>query len=130
MFYLLLSIMTVKFIVMKTGGDNMYIGERIRLLRKRDGLTQEKLAKRVNCSQNSIAKYETGRSEPPADTLRQLAMALDTTVDYLVGMPDAPISRKAQTSPEFSKIIEVTADFSKAETAKLLDYAIMLKKSR
>ena len=108
----------------------MSVGERIRYLRIRGGLKQGTLAKSVNCSQHSISKYENGHSEPTIDTLKQLAIALDTTVDYLVGMPDAPVSRKVQTSPEFSKIIEVTSDFSKSETAKLLDYAVMLKKSR
>lgn len=108
----------------------MRVGERIRYLRIRSGIKQGTLAQHVHCSQNSISKYENGHTEPPIDTLKQLAEALDTTVDYLVGMPNAPISRKVQMSSDFAKILEITADFSKTETAKLLDYAMMLKKSR
>ena len=108
----------------------MTLGERIKELRKRDGLTQVKLAERINSTQNCIVKYEKGQSDPSTETLRLLALAFDTTTDYLLGMSDAPVSRKSQALPEFSKIMEVTADFSKREIAKLLDYAVMLKKSR
>ena len=108
----------------------MNFGEKIRELRKLNNLTQEELGKKVFTGKKNISRYELGQSTPSYDTLRLLALAFDTTVDYLIGMPDAPISRKTQTSPEFSKIMEITADFSKAETAKLLDYAVMLKKSR
>ena len=108
----------------------MTLGERIKQLRKRDGFTQVKLAERINSTQNCIVKYEKGLSDPSTDTLRLLALVFDTTTDYLLGMPNAPVSRKVQTSPEFLKIIEITSDFSKSETAMLLDYAVMLKKSR
>ncbi|MBQ4557346.1 MAG: helix-turn-helix transcriptional regulator [Clostridia bacterium] len=108
----------------------MYFGERIRELRKLNNLTQEELGKKVFTGKNNISRYELGQSTPSYETLRLIALELDTTTDYLLGMPDAPVSRKVQTSTEFSKIIEITADFSKTETAKLLEYAEMLKKSR
>lgn len=38
--------------------------ERLKLLRKELGLTQEKFADRLSIKRNTIAKYETGRNEP------------------------------------------------------------------
>lgn len=38
--------------------------ERLKMLRKELGLTQEKFADRLSIKRNTIAKYETGRNEP------------------------------------------------------------------
>lgn len=38
--------------------------DRLKLLRKRLGLTQEKFAKRLGIKRNTVATYEIGRNEP------------------------------------------------------------------
>ncbi len=38
--------------------------ERIRIIRKELGLTQEEFAKRIGLARNSVASYEIGRREP------------------------------------------------------------------
>lgn len=42
----------------------MLMEERIRIIRKELGLTQEKFAKRIGLARNSVASYEIGRREP------------------------------------------------------------------
>lgn len=108
----------------------MSLGERIKELRKRNKLTQTELAQQICSSQNNISKYERDETAPNPDTLRLLALVLGTTSDYLIGVPGARAIVKTQASPVFDQLIEVTKDFSGEESAKLLDYAVMLKKSR
>ena len=108
----------------------MSLGQRIRELRKDNHLTQAQLALQINSSMRNISKYELDTCAPNPETLRLLALALGTTVDYLVGMPNAPVSAAVQTSPVFSELLRTTSDFSDREAAKLLEYAVMLKKMR
>lgn len=57
----------------------------LKALRKQNSLTQKKLAKILNVSEDSIYNWEKGRSEPSIDDLIALATTLDTTIDFLVG---------------------------------------------
>lgn len=68
------------------------IGERIRERRKALGLSQERLGERLDpkMSQAQVAKWER-RQRLDADLLRvrQLADALDTSPQYLLGLDEA-----------------------------------------
>ena len=59
--------------------------ERLRELRKNNGLTQKVLALEAKVAETSITDWERGRSEPCLLDLTKLAIALNTTIDYLVG---------------------------------------------
>lgn len=50
------------------------------------GLTQEVLGNKVGVSKQSVCKYEKGIIEPTFDTLIKLAVALDCSTDYLLGL--------------------------------------------
>lgn len=52
------------------------IGEKVRLLRKHAGLTQEKLAELVGVSFQQIQKYENGSTKLNTDKLQRVATAL------------------------------------------------------
>ena len=59
--------------------------ERLKELRKNNGFTQKVLALEANVAEKSITDWERGRSEPCLQDLINLAITLDTTIDYLVG---------------------------------------------
>lgn len=64
----------------------MEMGERIRLLRREHGLTQEELGKAVGLQRAAINKYEKGRVENmKRSTIMKLAEVLHTTPSYLMG---------------------------------------------
>lgn len=69
------------------------IGERVRLLRKKRGLSQVELAARVGITQGSLSLIETNKTEVPAgETLAALCRVLQTTPDFIVagaGDPDS-----------------------------------------
>ena len=62
----------------------MELSERIKALRQKHGLSQEKLAEQVGVSRQAVAKWEAGQSAPSTDNLFRLAEVLDTTVDLLL----------------------------------------------
>lgn len=67
---------------------------RIVLERKRQNLTQEELAEKLNISQKSISKYETGARKPSFETLTQMAKLFDVSTDYLLGVTESRKNNK------------------------------------
>lgn len=61
---------------------------RIRDLREDRDLSQEKLAKILNCSQQVYSNYELGQRDIPTGILIRLAEFHQTSVDYLLGRTD------------------------------------------
>lgn len=59
------------------------IGERIRALRARRGMTRKMLAVQSGVSERFLAEVETGSGNPSVLTLRQLANALDVKMELL-----------------------------------------------
>lgn len=61
------------------------LGETIKALRLEKGLTQPQLAERIGVSNGIISIWENNINEPKASYLKALAVALDVTVDVLLG---------------------------------------------
>ena len=60
-------------------------GDRVKELRKQKGMSQEKLAELLFLeSKATISSYETNRRMSAVDVLAGMAVALETTVDYLL----------------------------------------------
>lgn len=61
------------------------IGNNLRKLRKKKGLSQEKLARLADISLNTLTKIESGFAKKPTiQTVVKLAKALNITIDELV----------------------------------------------
>ena len=59
-------------------------GERIRQLRIKKGLTQEKTANALNIDQSYYGRIETGKKGCSVDLFIQLAELFDVSLDYLI----------------------------------------------
>jgi transcriptional regulator with XRE-family HTH domain len=67
--------------------------ERLKALRKGSGFSAEQLARKAEVSERHFRRLETGdRPNTSAVTLTRVAVALGTTVEYLVGVTDDPRS--------------------------------------
>ena len=67
----------------------MTIGEKIKLLRTQNNLTQEELANYANTTKQTIHKYETGIiTNIPAIKIKAISEKLCTTPAYLMGWED------------------------------------------
>ena len=62
----------------------MSLSEKIILLRKRNGWSQEELAERLNVSRQSVSKWESAQSVPELDKILQLSSLFGVTTDYLL----------------------------------------------
>ena len=68
------------------GSDGMtLIGNRIKELRKSNGLTQQQLGDMLNVTKVSICCYEKGNRIPSLDTLKDLSNIFKVSLDYFVG---------------------------------------------
>ncbi len=64
--------------------DNIQTGKMIAELRKKQGLTQQQLADKLNLSNKTISKWESGNGSPDISNLPVLAETLGISVDELL----------------------------------------------
>ena len=62
----------------------MTLGEKLQLLRRSRGLSQERLAAELDVSRQAISKWECGDSTPDLDKLRAICTYFAVTTDYLI----------------------------------------------
>ena len=63
---------------------------RLRELRESKRMSQQRLAKELNMSQNTISRYETGAHEPGITELIKIADYFKVSIDYLLERTDNP----------------------------------------
>ncbi|HEP5559332.1 phage repressor protein [Streptococcus dysgalactiae subsp. equisimilis] len=105
----------------------LYIGSKIKELRKNKGLTQKELAILVNMGDTTIANYEKGFRTPKKNTLFKLANALSVTIDDLFPpiqeIDNAKHELKIPTSPLVKKITTTVVELNVPRKQKVLDFA-------
>ena len=79
----------------------MTLSEKILLLRKQNGMTQEQLSERLSMTRQTISKWELGESEPDIAHLVQLSEIFQVTTDYL--LKDARNTPPTSDSPSEKK---------------------------
>ena len=62
----------------------MTLGEKIQVLRKQQGMSQEQLGALMTVSRQAISKWEVGESVPDVDNVVQLSDIFNVTTDYLL----------------------------------------------
>ncbi|MCL2861820.1 MAG: helix-turn-helix domain-containing protein [Firmicutes bacterium] len=60
----------------------------IKDLRRQKNLTQEELAKALDCTHSRISYWESGKRLPDYDALKRLSLFFDVPADYLLGITD------------------------------------------
>lgn len=81
----------------------MKLGEKIALLRKKAGLSQEELAARLGISRQAVSRWETGSAQPDLEKVIELARLFSVTTDYLL-LEEAQ-NRESTLSPSASDLI-------------------------
>ncbi|MGN1473047.1 MAG: helix-turn-helix domain-containing protein [Eubacteriales bacterium] len=62
----------------------MTLSEKLYNLRRKQGLSQEGLAEKLDCSRQVISKWETGTTTPDAEKLQKYSELFGVSIDYLV----------------------------------------------
>lgn len=84
----------------------MHLSEKILLLRKQRGLSQEALAEQLGVSRQAVSRWETGSALPDAGNLLQLSRLFGVTADSLLNDdcdPVPPASAYPDSSPRKGK---------------------------
>ena len=81
------------------------IGERIKVLRGRAGLSQGELARRLSVTRSSVNAWESGLSAPTAVYIVEMAKLFHVTSDYLLGLETGEHVDLAGLTPEEIGII-------------------------
>ena len=93
--------------------------ERLKLLRKRNNLSQNALAKKMGVTRATVNAWEMGISFPNAQSLMVLAKFFKVSVDYLFGNDDSDTIDISALNDEEKKLIYDMINYmtsKKAET--------------
>lgn len=110
----------------------MSIGQRIKYMRKEQGLSIDDLAEKLGKNRTTVYRYENGDIENlPLGILDSLASALNTTPAYLMGWDNTHDKYKPTISNKTSYISQWFSEMesnvlSEEECKKIMEYAKFL----
>lgn len=79
----------------------MSIGDKIRTLRKAQGLNQTELGERLGVKTNAVSKWECGRVEDiPMSKVKAMAKLFGVPISYLMEDDSAPSKEKQQVTDD------------------------------
>ena len=94
-------------------------GERVRTLRERHGITLKQLAQISGLSDRYIIQVEQGAANPSLETVRRLALALQTSVTGL--LPEDVKTTAAEPTGPARKILELLEGRSNEQISRIVD---------
>ncbi len=109
----------------------MIFADKLILLRKKAGWSQEELSEQMNVSRQSVSKWEAAQSVPDLKKLIQLSELFGVSTDYLLkdDMEEVEYTGRAEDIPALRRVtMEEAHTFMavKARTAKSTAYAVFL----
>jgi transcriptional regulator with XRE-family HTH domain len=76
------------------------LGEAIRQLRQKRGITQEDLAHEADITTGTLSLIERGHANPTWATVQEIANALDASVPKLASLAEKLSAKRNQSHPE------------------------------
>ena len=109
----------------------MTVAESLRKIRKAHKLTQQEIANILGIDRTAYTLYETGKTNPPIETLEKLSNMYNATIGYILG-------KEADNHPErLNKAAFVAEDdmdpiayLSKDERKLLLSYRVLSEENK
>ena len=93
----------------------MTMGAKIKQLRSKKGLSQEKLAEKLNVSRSAVAKWEADGGIPEIDNLLQLSLVFGISIDELVGN----VTELANVTWKEENVQDITLHYIDIESHKI-----------
>ena len=84
----------------------MVFSEKLQILRKNKGLTQEELAEKLGVSRQAVAKWESSLVYPDIFNLIQISNLMNVSVDYLVKDQDCAVNISTEEQTDIDELIE------------------------
>ncbi|MBR6149514.1 MAG: helix-turn-helix transcriptional regulator [Lachnospiraceae bacterium] len=83
----------------------MIFSEKLQILRKNKGYTQEALADKFGVSRQAVAKWESGQIYPDISNLILISEIMNVSVDYLVKDNDCAVNLKSHPDTDLDELI-------------------------
>lgn len=84
----------------------MVFSDKLQVIRKSKGITQEELAEKLQVSRQAVAKWESGMAYPDILNLIQLSELFHVTIDYLVKDNPCGKSLEQAVATDMDELIE------------------------
>ena len=88
----------------------MNFGEKLRVLRTSQKLTQQQLAERLGVAKSVVSYYESGDRYPSYDVLVKIARIFHITTDYLLDIEKTRILDVSDLSEDEIAVVSIVAD--------------------
>jgi transcriptional regulator with XRE-family HTH domain len=87
--------------------ENDTIGQRVARIRKEKGYSQKQIAEKIGIIQELVSSYETGRLKLSAEMLLRFAVALDASIDDLMGLKTTKKSKSNTRLTIMRRLIKI-----------------------
>lgn len=91
----------------------MKLADKLVYLRKKQGLSQLKLAEMMNVSRQAVSRWETGIAVPSAENLKYLGNLYNVSLDYLFNDGADELEENEKATDEIEDEIASTSDYGK-----------------
>ena len=98
------------------GMNQIKFGMFMKELRKRNGLTQEQVAERLNVSNRTVSHWETGTNMPDISLLIEIAKIYDVSIPELIDGE----KKSEKINEETDEIARKMSDYAEAEKTTIL----------
>ena len=110
----------------------MLLSEKIKLLRKKKGLSQQQLADLLDIHLTNLNRLEKGHSQPSIDVIKKLVSIFETSADYLLNDDmdsfDGDIQHKNMA--EKIRLIDKLEDKDREALMQVIDSMLTKQKMR
>lgn len=120
----------------------MSIGNNIRTIRKRNGMTLKQIADIIGCSPQLISQYESGKRQPKLETKKKIAAALNCDISdidnsiYVISTEYELTPERLEHFKNDAEVLEIIKkkssgeDFTVEEQQKILEYKKHMEESK
>ncbi len=95
----------------------MEFNEKLQELRRRKGLTQEKLAEDLFVSRTAVSKWESGRGYPSIDSLKGIAKYFSLSMDELLSNEDVLVIAEEDSKQKQGRFMDLVFALLDCSTA-------------
>lgn len=88
-------------------------GKRLKEIRTKSNITQERLAELSGISSNFISQIERGRNKCSLETIHKLAIALNTPITNLINFKSSPVNSKDKYQKQIELLLKNLNDNDK-----------------
>ena len=96
----------------------MNFGEKLKIFRNSQKMTQQQLATRLGVAKSVVSYYESGDRFPSYDVLVKIARTFHTTTDYLLDVERKRVIDVSELSEEDIAVVITVAEALKAKKGR------------